>query len=130
MLLTVILLDVCGFEILWVEDVVEDATEGRKAIGSVRKVRSASCVNDVSCIQPGVAYFFEVMTAVVTVRLRPWGLDCWWLSTPGTMTACDFLVFLVSLVLLFLLMKMASRDTTCLRYNYCSGPRSGAMKRG
>ena len=72
MLLTVILLDVCGFEILWVLDVVEDATEGRKAIGSVRKVRSASCINDVSCTQPGVAYFFEVMTAVVTVRLRPW----------------------------------------------------------
>ena len=91
---------ICGFEILWVLDVVEDATEGREAIGNVRKVGTASCIDDVLCIHPGVGYFFKVATAVVVaVWLRPWSLDCWWLSTPRAMTARNFLLLLVSLVL-------------------------------
>jgi hypothetical protein len=100
-LLNIKLLDVCGFEVLWVLDVVEDTAEGWKAIGVVCKMRSVSCIDDVPCIHPGIGYFFEVADAiVVAVRLRSWSLDCWWLSTPRAMTTCDFLLLLVSLVLL------------------------------
>ena len=46
------------------------------------------------------------------------------------MTARDLLLLLVSLILLLYLTVMASRGIACLRYYCCSGPRSGAMKRG
>ena len=50
---------------------------------------------------------------------------------PGTMDACDFLILLVSLILLLQLMLtvMASGGTAYLRYDYCGIPRPGAMKR-
>ena len=78
-------------------------------IGAVCKMRLASCIDDVPCIHPGVSYFFMVVAAaVVAVLLRPWSLVCYGLSTSGTMTACDFLLLLVSLVLLLKLTMMAS----------------------
>ena len=45
---------------------------------------------------------------------------------------CDFLILPDSLILLLqvLLAMVASGSTACLRYNYCSGSRPGAMKRG
>ena len=64
-MLTVILLDVRRLEILWVLDVVEDSTEGREAIGVVRKLGSASCVDDVLCIYYGIGYLLPVVPAVV-----------------------------------------------------------------
>ena len=69
---------VCGFEILWVLDIVKDAVEGWEAIGVVYKMRLASCIDDMPCIHPGIGYFFKVAVAVVVVvvRLRPWSLDC------------------------------------------------------
>ena len=79
-MLTVVLLDVCRLEILWVLDVVEDTAEGGETIGVVCKLCSASCVDDAPCVHDGISYFFSV---VVAVRLRPRGLVCWWLATPG-----------------------------------------------
>ena len=46
-MLTVVLLDVCRLEILWVLDVVEDTAEGGETIGVVCKLCSESCVDDV-----------------------------------------------------------------------------------
>ena len=83
-MLTVILLDVCGSEILRVLDVVEDAAKGWEAIGVVYKMCLASCVDDISCVHPGVGYFFTVAATVVVVAglLRPWSLVCCRLSPP------------------------------------------------
>ena len=128
------LLDVRRLGILWVLDIVEDIAEGGETVGVVRKVCSVSCVDDVSCVHDGIGYFFPVVPAiaVVVVWLRPRGLVCRWLATPGSMVACNFLILLVSLILLLqlLLAMMASRSTTCLRYDCCGGPRPGAMERG
>ena len=101
-MLTVVLLDVRRLEILWVLDVVEDTAEGGEMIGVVCKLRSASCVDDVLCVHYGIGYFFPVVPAVVVVAiwLRPRGLVRRWLATPRSMDACDFLILLVSLVLL------------------------------
>ena len=68
-LLTVILLDVHRLEILWVLDVVEDSAEGLKAIGVIRNLRSASCVDDVPCVHYGISYFLPVVPAVVVVAI-------------------------------------------------------------
>ena len=126
-MLTVVFLDICGFEILRVLDVVEDAAEDWEAIGIVCEMCSASCVDDVPCVHYGIGYFLPVLAAiVVAVRLRPRSLVCWWLTTPGAMTACDFLILLVSLVLLLTI--MAPGGTTCLRYDCCSCLGPGAMK--
>ena len=100
-MLTVVLLDVRGFEVLWVLDVVEGAAYGWEAIEVFCKMCLVSCVDDVQCVHPRIGYFFKVADAViVAIWLRPWSLDCRWLSTPGAMTARDFLLLLVSLVLL------------------------------
>ena len=131
-MLTIVLLDVRRLEILRVLNVVEDSAEGFEAIGVVCKLLSASCVDDVPCIHYRVGYLFPVVPAVVVVAiwLRPRGFVCRWLATPGSMDACDFLILLVFLILLLqlLLTMMASRSTTCLRYDCCGGPRPGAMK--
>ena len=124
-LLTVILLDVCWLEILWVLDVVEDSAKGGEAIGVVRKLWSTSCVDDILCIHDGVGYLFPIMpTVVVAVWLRPRSLVCLRLVTPGAMTARSFLILLISLVLLLLLLLMlvASGGTACLRYDCCGSP--------
>ena len=99
-MLTVVLLDVRGFEVLRVLDVVEDSAEGLEAIGVVCKLRSTSCIDDVSCVHYGIGYFFPVVAAVVVATwLRPRSLVCRRLATPGAMDACNFLILLVSLVL-------------------------------
>ena len=74
-MLIIILLDVCGFEIFWVLDIVKDAAEGWEAIGVVCKLRSTSCVDDVPCVHYGISNFFPVVPAVVVVAiwLRPRG---------------------------------------------------------
>ena len=99
-MLTVILLDICGFEILWVLDVVEDAAEGWEAIGIVYEMRSASCIDDVPCVHNGIGYFFPVVptVVVVAVSLRARSLICLWLATSGAMTTRSFLILLVSSV--------------------------------
>ena len=96
-MLTVILLDVCRLEILWVLDVVEDTAEGGQTIGVVCKLCSASCDDDVPCVHDGIGYLFPVVPAVIIVAiwLRPRGLVCRWLATPGAMDARDFLILLV-----------------------------------
>ena len=125
-MLTIVLLDVLRLEILRVLDVVEDSAEGLEAIGVVRKLRSAPCVDDVPCIHYGISYLFLVVPAVVVVAiwLRPKGLVCRLLATPGAMAARGFLILLISLILLLqlLLTMMASGSTACLRYDCCSGP--------
>ena len=75
-MLTVVLLDVCRLEILWVLDVVEDSAEGEEAIGVLCQMRSASCVDDVSCVHDGIGYLFPVAPAIIVVAvwLRPRGL--------------------------------------------------------
>ena len=120
-MLTVVLLDVRWLEIIWVLDVVENTAEGWEAIEIVCEMRSASCIDDIPSIHYGIGYFFSV---IVVVRLRPRGLACWWSATPGAMMACDFLILLVSLILLLqlLLTMMASRGTTCLSYDCCGSP--------
>ena len=76
-MLTVVLLDICGFEIVWVLDVVEDAAKGWEAIGVVCVMHSASCIDDVPCVHYGIGYFLPVLIAiVVAVRLRPRSLVC------------------------------------------------------
>ena len=121
-LLTVILLDVCWLEILWVLNVVEDSTEGGEAIGVVRKLWYASCVDDILCVHDRIGYLFPVVpTVVVVVRLRPRGLDFWWLATPVAVAARNFLISLV-LLLMLLLALVASGGTACLRYDCCSSP--------
>ena len=125
-LLTVVLLDVCRLEILRVLDVVVSLAQGLEAVGVVRKLRSASCVDDVPCVHDGIGYFFPVVpaVAVVVVWLRPRGLVFWRLATPGAMAAHDFLILLISSVLLLqlLLTLVASRGTACLRYYCYSSP--------
>ena len=87
-------------EILWVLDVVEDSAEGLEAIGVVRKLRSASCINNIPCIHYGIGNFLPIVSVVVVVAtwLRPRSLVCRWLAAPGAMKACDFLVLLVPLI--------------------------------
>ena len=90
------------------------------------------CVDDVPCVHYGIGYFFLVVAVVVIATwLRPRSLVCWWLTTPRAMDACDFLILLISLILVLqlLLTMMASWSTACLRYDCCGGPRPGAMKR-
>jgi len=131
-LLTVVLLDVRRLEILRVLDVVEDPAESLEAIGIVCKLRSASCVDDVPCVHYGIGYLFPVMLAVVVVAiwLRPRSLVYRWLATPRSMVACDFLILLVSLILLLqlLLSIMASRGMNCLRYDCYGSPRPGDVE--
>ena len=129
-MLTVVLLDVRGFEVLRVLDIVEDSAEGLEAIRVVYKLRSASCIDDVMCVHYGIGYFPVVPAVVVVIWLRSRSLVCRWLATPGAVEACNFLVLLVPLILLIwlLLTMMASRSTACLRYDCCGGPRPGAMK--
>ena len=126
-MLTVVLLDVCRLEILWVLDVVEDTAEGRETIGVVCKLCSASCIDDVPCVHNGIGYFFPIVptvVVVVAVWLRARSLICLWLATSRAMTTRSFLILLVSSVLLFLLLLtvVASRGTACLRYYCCSSP--------
>ena len=64
-MLTVVLLDVRWLEVLRVLDVIEDSAEGLEAIGVVCKLRSASCVDDVPCVQYRIGYFFPVVGTVV-----------------------------------------------------------------
>ena len=82
-MLTVALLDVRRIEILRVLNVVEGSAQCLEAIGVVREVCSASCVDDVPC--NGIGYLFPVVPAVivVVVWLRSRGLVYWWLATPG-----------------------------------------------
>ena len=125
-MLTVVLLDVRRLEILRVLDVVESLAQGLEAIGVVRRLRSASCVDDVSCVHNGIGYLFPVVPTVVVVAvwLRARSLVCLWLATSGAMTTRSFLILLVSLVLLFLLLLtlVASGGTACLRYCCCGSP--------
>ena len=67
--LTIVLLDVCRLEILWVLDDVEDTAEGRETIGVVSKLCSASCVDDVPCIHNGIGYLFPIVPTVVVVAV-------------------------------------------------------------
>ena len=71
-----------------------------EAVGVVCKLSSASCVDDVPCVQDGIGYLFPVVPAVIVVViwLRPRGLVYWWLATPGAMGDRDFLILLISLV--------------------------------
>ena len=123
-MLTVVLLDVRRLEILRVLDVVESLAQGLEAVGVVRRLRSASYIDDVPCVHNGIGYLFPVVPTVVVVAvwLRARSLICLWLATSGAMTTCSFLILLVSSVLLFLLLLtlVASRGTACLRYYYCS----------
>jgi len=125
-LLTVILLDVRRLEILRVLDVVESLAQGLEAVGVIRKLRSASCVDDVPCVHNGIGYLFPVVPRVVVVAvwLRARSLVCLWLATSGAMTTRSFLILLVSSILLFLLLLtlVASWGTTCLRYCCYSSP--------
>ena len=125
-LLTIVILDVRRLEVLRVLDVVESPAQGLEVIGVVRKVCSASCVNDVPCVHDGIGYFFPVVPAiaVVVVWLRPRGLLYWRLATTGAMAARDFLILLISsvLLLLLLLMLVASGGTACPRYDCCGSP--------
>ena len=105
--LTVILLDVRRLEILRVLDVVESLAQGLEAVGVVRRLRSASCVDDVPCVHNRIGYLFPVVpivVVVVAVWLRARSLICLWLATSGAMTTRSFLILLVSLVLLLLLL--------------------------
>ena len=102
-MLTVVLLDVRGLEILRVLGIVEDSAEGSEVIRIVRKLRSASCIDDVPCIHYGIGNFFPVVPAVVVATwLRPRSLVCRRLATPWAMDACNFLILLISLVLVVL----------------------------
>ena len=93
-MLTIVLLDVCQLEILWLLDVVEDTAEGRETIGVVCKLCSASCVDDVPCVYNGIGYLFPVVptVVVVVVWLRARSLICLWLATSRAVTTCNFLI--------------------------------------
>ena len=125
-MLTVILLDVRSLEILRVLDVVESPAQGLEAIGVIRKVCSASCVDDVPCVHDGIGYLFPVVPTVVVVAvwLRARSLICLKLATSRAMTSHSFLILLVSSVLLFflLLTLVASGGTAFLRYYCCGSP--------
>jgi hypothetical protein len=111
-------LDVRRLEILRVLDVVESPAQGLEVIGIVRKLCSASCVDDIPCVHDGIGYLFPVVpTVIAAVWLRPRGLVYWWWATPGAMVARDLFIFFVSLVLLLLLLLtlVASGGTACLR---------------
>src|SRR6185503_5325615 len=75
------------------------------------------CVDDVPCIHYGIGYFLPIVSAVVVVAiwLRPRSLVCRWLATPGSMVTCNFLILLISLILLLqlLLVMLASRSSAC-----------------
>ena len=130
-LLTIVLLDVYGLEILWVLGVVEDSAKGLEAVGVVCKLRSASCVDNVPCVHYGIGYFLPVVPAIVVATwLRPRILVCRWLATSGAMDPCDFLILLNFFILLLqqLLSVTASEGKACLRYDCCGGSRPGAVK--
>ena len=119
-------LDIRRLEILRVLDVVESLAQGLEAVGVVRRLRSASCVDDVPCVHNGIGYLLPVVPTVVVVAvwLRARSLIFLWLATSGAMTTHSFLILLVSLVLLFLLLLtlVASGGTACLRYCCCGRP--------
>ena len=125
-MLTIVILDVRRLEILRVLDVVESLAQGLEAVGVVRRLRSASCIDDVPCVHNGIGYLFPVVPTVVVVAvwLRARSLICLWLATSGAMTTRSFLIPLVSSVLLFLLLLtlVASGGTACLRYDCCGSP--------
>ena len=77
-MLTVIILDVRRLEILRILDVVESLAQGLEAVGVVRRLRSASCVDDVPCVHNGIGYLFPVVppVGVVAVLLRARSLIC------------------------------------------------------
>ena len=52
-MLTFVLLDVRRLEVLRVLDVVESPAQGLEAVGIVRKLCSASCVDDIPCVNDG-----------------------------------------------------------------------------
>ena len=94
-------------EILWVLDVVKSLAQGLEVVGVVRRLRSASCIDDVPCVRNGISYLFTVVptvVVVVAVWLRARSLICLWLATSVAMTTCNFRILLVSSVLLFLLL--------------------------
>ena len=68
-LLTIVILDVRGLEILRVLGVVEDSAKGLEAVRVVCELRSASCVDDVPCVHYGIGYFLLVAPAVVVVAI-------------------------------------------------------------
>ena len=70
-MLTVVLLDVGGFEILWVLDIVEDAAEGWEPVKIICKMRLASCIDDFPRIHPGIGYFFMVVAVTIVVLFKP-----------------------------------------------------------
>ena len=113
-MLTVVLLNVGRFEILWVLDAVQDTAEGWEPVGTICKMCLAFCVDDLLRVLLRIGYFMVVVVAVVAVLLKPWSLVSCGLSTPRTLAASNFLLLLDSLVLL-LLTVMASRSATCLR---------------
>ena len=121
-MLTIVLLDVRRLEVLRVLDVVESPAQGLEAVRIVCKLCSSSCVDDILCIDDGIGYLFPVVpTVVVAMRLRPSGLDYWWLATPAAVAARNFLISLV-LLLMLLLALVASGGTACLRHDRCSSP--------
>ena len=123
---TVVLLDVRRLEIFRVLDVVKSCAQGLEAVGVVRRLRSASCVDDLSYVHNGIGYLFPVVPTVVVVAvwLRARSLICLWLATSGVMTTRIFLILLVSSVLLFLLLFTleAFGGTACLRSYCCRSP--------
>ena len=68
-MLTVVFLDVRRLEILRVLDVIEGLAQGLEAVGVVRRLRSASCVDDVLCVHNGIGYLFHVGPTVVLVAV-------------------------------------------------------------
>ena len=112
-MLTVVLLNVGRFEILWVLDVVEDTAEGWEPVRIICKMHLAFCVDDLPRVHLRIGYFMVVPVHVVVVLLKPWSLVSCGLSSSRTLTASDFLLVLVSLELLW--MAMAARSVTYLR---------------
>ena len=123
--LTIVLLDVRRLEVLRVLDVVESPAQGLEAIRIIRKLCSASCVDDIPCVNDGnrlplpccargcCCNLAEAQGLGLLVVGHPWGDGYSRLPDP-----LDFFDFVAPAVA----DDCGLGGTACLRYDYCSSP--------
>ena len=102
-LLTIILLVICWFEVFGVLGIGKGAAKGWIAVSVVGEASLTSCVDDLPSINSRIGYFLVVVTTAMvltTIWLVPWSLIACRSFDPRALGAGDLLLFLGSLLLL------------------------------
>ena len=115
-LLTIILLVICWFEVFGVLGIGKGAAKGWIAVSVVGEASLTSCVDDLPSINSRIGYFLVVVTTAIVlaaVWLVPWSLIAHGSFTPEMLGAGNLLLLLDSLLLL--LSTVAARGAASLR---------------